>query len=87
MNGGSPDLLTAAMTCDLCANSVDATQKALLTFVRKVTDHSESISPDDVNTLRSSEISGQVCQRTSEPCYALNAPCGTDELCRALWLG
>jgi uncharacterized peroxidase-related enzyme len=52
MSGGSPDLLSAAMTCDLHATSIDANQSALLRFVQKVTDDSQSIHPADIETLR-----------------------------------
>jgi uncharacterized peroxidase-related enzyme len=54
MHGGSPDLLAAAMTCDLHSASIDANQAALLRFVQKVTDDSQSIQPADIETLRSS---------------------------------
>jgi uncharacterized peroxidase-related enzyme len=53
-NGGSPDLLTAAMTCDLRSPALDAAQSALLLFVQKVTDDSESVLPEDVDRLRAS---------------------------------
>jgi uncharacterized peroxidase-related enzyme len=54
MNGGSPDLLAAAMTCDLHSTSVNGAEAALLAFVRKVTDDSHSIQPGDVDGLRAS---------------------------------
>jgi uncharacterized peroxidase-related enzyme len=52
VNGGSEDLLMAALTCDLQSKSLDAAQTALLTFVQKVTDNSKSIAPNDVEDLR-----------------------------------
>jgi uncharacterized peroxidase-related enzyme len=52
MNGGSVDLLAAAMTCDLHSASIDTHQAALLRFVQKVTDDSQSIHPGDIETLR-----------------------------------
>jgi uncharacterized peroxidase-related enzyme len=52
MSGGSPDLLSAAITCDLHSASIDANQAALLRFVQKVTDDSQSINPTDIETLR-----------------------------------
>ena len=52
VNGGSPDLLSAALTCDLHSTSIDAHQAALLHFVQKVTDDSQHINPADIETLR-----------------------------------
>ena len=54
MQGGSPDLLAAAMTCDLQSESVEPAQAALLRFVQKVTDESQSIQPADMEVLRAS---------------------------------
>lgn len=53
MNGGSRDLLTATMACDLASKAFDPPRAALLQFVKKVTDHSESMTPEDVSALRS----------------------------------
>lgn len=52
MNGGSVDMLAAAMKCDVHSKSIDPAQASLLAFVQKVTDDSQSITPDDVSTLR-----------------------------------
>ena len=52
MNGGSTDMLAAAMKCDVYSKSIDPVQAVLLAFVQKVTDDSQSITPDDVETLR-----------------------------------
>ncbi len=54
MQGGPPDLLAAAMTCDLQSKSLDPAQAALLRFVQKVTDDSQSIQPADIEVLRAS---------------------------------
>jgi uncharacterized peroxidase-related enzyme len=54
MHGGSPDLLAATMTCDLHSKSVDSAQAALLRFVQRVTDDSQSIQPADMDMLRAS---------------------------------
>ena len=51
-SGASPALLAAALACDLHSPAVDAAKSALLAFVQKVTDDSESILPEDVNKLR-----------------------------------
>jgi|GEM_PF-263893 len=51
-NGGSPDLLAAAITCDVHSNSLSPAQSALLRFVRKVTDDSAAIAPEDIQLLR-----------------------------------
>jgi uncharacterized peroxidase-related enzyme len=52
-NGGSPDLLAAAKTCDLQSLSLSPQQSALLRFAQKITTDSSSISPEDVEQLRS----------------------------------
>jgi uncharacterized peroxidase-related enzyme len=54
LNGGSADLLAAALTCDLHSKSITPAQAALLTFVMKVTDDSQSLIPTDVELLRAS---------------------------------
>jgi uncharacterized peroxidase-related enzyme len=54
MHGGSPDQLAAAMTCDLNSKSITPAQAALLRFVQKVTDDSQSIQPVDMEMLRAS---------------------------------
>ena len=53
MNGGSSDLLGAATACDLHSTSLSPQQQALLQFVQKTTSDSSSISPQDVEDLRS----------------------------------
>jgi uncharacterized peroxidase-related enzyme len=52
MNGGSPELLTAATTCDLQSTSLTSAQRALLQFVQKINNDSSGISPQDVQQLR-----------------------------------
>ncbi len=52
MNGGSGELLEAAMTCDLHSASLAPDQRELLRFVVKVTDAAESIEPRDTEALR-----------------------------------
>jgi uncharacterized peroxidase-related enzyme len=54
MHGGSVDLLTAAMACDLHTGAMEAADTDLLSFVAKVTDAAESVTPDDIALLRSS---------------------------------
>lgn len=54
VHGGSPNLLAAAMACDTDSHSFRPAQSALLCFVRKITDDSASITPDDVASLRAS---------------------------------
>ena len=53
MNGGSSELLEAAQECDLESASLTPEQRALLQFVQKITDDSNSVSPQDVEQLRS----------------------------------
>jgi uncharacterized peroxidase-related enzyme len=52
MYGGSTDMLAAAMMCDVPSESIDSTQNALLVFAQKITDDSQSITPVDIETLR-----------------------------------
>jgi uncharacterized peroxidase-related enzyme len=52
-NGGSAELLAAATTCDLHSASLSPAQRALLQFAQKITDDSSSISPKDIEHLRS----------------------------------
>ena len=51
-NGGSAEMLAAAMKCDVHSKSIDPGQASLLAFVERVTDASQSIGPEDVSTLR-----------------------------------
>jgi uncharacterized peroxidase-related enzyme len=53
MNGGSAAMLDAAMTCNAQTKMIEPAQAKLLQFVEKVTDDSQSITPDDVAALRS----------------------------------
>lgn len=52
-NDGSAELLEAAQACDLKSASLTPEQRALLRFVQKVTEASNSVSPQDVEHLRS----------------------------------
>jgi uncharacterized peroxidase-related enzyme len=52
MNGGSTAMLAAAMTCSVHSESIDSAQNALLVFVQKITDDSQSITPIDIEALR-----------------------------------
>ena len=54
MNGGSSELLAAATTCDLQAESLTSAQRTLLQFVQKITGDSSAISPQDVEHLHES---------------------------------
>jgi len=40
------------MTCSVHSESIDSAQNALLVFVQKITDHSRSITPIDIEALR-----------------------------------
>ena len=51
-NGGTGDLLAAAMTCDLTSEALSPPQRELLRFVQKVTDAADSVQPADVDSLR-----------------------------------
>ena len=51
-NGGSKDMLAAAMQGNAQAPGIDTAQAALLAFVQKVTDDSQGIRPGDVDILR-----------------------------------
>jgi uncharacterized peroxidase-related enzyme len=52
MNGGSSELLAAAITCDLQSSSLTSAQRSLLRFVQKITGDSSAVSPNDVEHLR-----------------------------------
>ena len=52
MNGGSPELLAAAMACDIHSETLSPAEAALLRFVQKVTDTAESVQPKDIELLR-----------------------------------
>jgi uncharacterized peroxidase-related enzyme len=52
MSGGSTGMLAAAITCDVHSELIDSAQSALLVFVQKVTDDSQSITPVDIQALR-----------------------------------
>jgi uncharacterized peroxidase-related enzyme len=51
MSGGSADMLGAVQACELHSDSIDPAQAALLAFVHKLTNDSQSIVPIDVETL------------------------------------
>ena len=53
INGGSAALLAAATTCDLQSTSLSPAQRALLQFAQKITEDSSSVSPHDIEHLRS----------------------------------
>ena len=50
--GGSDELLAAAMHCDLHSSSLEPAQAELLRFVQLVTESSHSIEPRDMEILR-----------------------------------
>jgi uncharacterized peroxidase-related enzyme len=52
MNDGSSELLEAAKACDLQSASLTPEQRSLLHFVQKITEASNSVSPQDVEHLR-----------------------------------
>jgi uncharacterized peroxidase-related enzyme len=53
-NGGTAEQLAAAMTCDLQSASLTDAQRALLLFAQKITQESNAVSPQDVESLRGS---------------------------------
>jgi uncharacterized peroxidase-related enzyme len=52
MHGGTPDLLAAAMACDVHSKTLSPADGALLRFVQKVTDTAELVQPKDIEQLR-----------------------------------
>ena len=50
--GGSADVLAAAMACDVHSTSLDPAQSALLRFAGQVTDDAQSVQPADIALLR-----------------------------------
>jgi uncharacterized peroxidase-related enzyme len=52
VQGGSPEALEALMTCHLESEAITPPQRALLDFARKITQNSQSITPADIEALR-----------------------------------
>jgi len=52
LQGGSEEALRAVMECRLESEAITPAQRALLDFVRKVTQNSQAIKAADINTLR-----------------------------------
>jgi uncharacterized peroxidase-related enzyme len=52
MNGGSAELLDAAIACDHNSQALNPAQSALIRFAQKITDDSASINPADIEMLR-----------------------------------
>lgn len=52
MQGGTAGTLNAVLACDLQSSAITPKQRALLQFVRKVTEASQTITPADVDTMR-----------------------------------
>jgi uncharacterized peroxidase-related enzyme len=50
--GGTPEMVSAAMRCDLDCTAFSLSEHALLRFVEKVTKDSQSITPADTDNLR-----------------------------------
>ncbi len=50
--GGSTDLLQAAMACNLASPTLEPSQQALLRFVGKINDHAGRVGPNDIAELR-----------------------------------
>ena len=50
--GGSPEALDAVMACNLESPAMTPTQRAWLSFARKVTENSQAITPADIEALR-----------------------------------
>jgi uncharacterized peroxidase-related enzyme len=53
-NGGSPELLTAVMACELNSKALTLQQSALLRFVQKITDDAQSVTRSDIELLHMS---------------------------------
>lgn len=53
-NGGSPEVLTAVMACELDSMALTSQQGALLRFVQKVTDDAQSVTRADIELLHKS---------------------------------
>jgi uncharacterized peroxidase-related enzyme len=52
VHGGSEEALQAALTCDLHSSALTPHIQAWLSFIAKVSDHSNTITPTDVDALR-----------------------------------
>jgi uncharacterized peroxidase-related enzyme len=53
-NGGSPELLTAVMACEVDSREFTSQQGALLRFVQKITDDAQSVTRADIELLHAS---------------------------------
>jgi uncharacterized peroxidase-related enzyme len=53
-NGGSPELLTAVMACDLDSRAFTSQQGVLLRFVQKITDDAQGVTRADIELLHTS---------------------------------
>jgi uncharacterized peroxidase-related enzyme len=54
-NGGSPELLTAIMACEVDSTEFTSQQGALLRFVQKITDDAQSVTRADIELLHESD--------------------------------
>jgi uncharacterized peroxidase-related enzyme len=52
MQGGTTDTLNAVLACDLQSSAITPEQRILLQFVKKVTEASQAITPEDIDTMR-----------------------------------
>jgi uncharacterized peroxidase-related enzyme len=53
-NGGSPELLTAVMACELDSKALTSQQAALLRFVQKITDDAQGVTRAEIELLHRS---------------------------------
>jgi uncharacterized peroxidase-related enzyme len=51
MNGGSPELLTAVMECEVDSKEFTSQQRSLLRFVQKITDGAQNVTRADIEIL------------------------------------
>jgi uncharacterized peroxidase-related enzyme len=54
-NGGTPELLTAVMACEVDSTEFTSQQGALLRFVKKITDDAQSVTRADIELLHESD--------------------------------
>jgi uncharacterized peroxidase-related enzyme len=50
-NGGSPELLTAVMECEVDSKEFTSQQRSLLRFVQKITDGAQNVTRADIESL------------------------------------
>lgn len=57
VHGGSEDMLEAALTCNARSGALSPRERVWLAFIDRVSDHSHTITPADIDVLRQNQWS------------------------------